>query len=70
MNNIMTSHRIEWVDIYKALAIVLMVVGHATGKFNGYIYQFHMAAFFFISGITANIEKKHFSELFFAKFFL
>ena len=63
------KQRIEWVDIYKALAIVLMVVGHATGKFNGYIYQFHMAAFFFISGITANIEKKHFSELFFAKFF-
>ena len=30
-----------------------MVVGHATGMFNAFIYQFHMAAFFFISGFTS-----------------
>lgn len=45
--------RIEWVDIYKGIAIVLVVLGHATGKFNGSIYQFHMAAFFYISGYIA-----------------
>ena len=43
--------------IYKALGIILVVVGHATGAFNNYIYQFHMAAFFFISGYTTNFEK-------------
>lgn len=44
--------RIEWIDIFKGVAIILMVVGHSTGKFNGFIYQFHMSAFFFISGYT------------------
>lgn len=50
--------RIEWIDIFKGIVIVLMVVGHATGLFNGYIYLFHMSAFFFISGYLCNFEKK------------
>jgi len=50
--------RLKWVDIYKGLAILLVVVGHSTGLFNLYIYQFHMAAFFFISGYTSKLEKK------------
>ena len=45
-----SNTRIEWCDIFKGIVIVLMVVGHCTGRFNSYIYQFHMAAFFFISG--------------------
>lgn len=49
----MEHNRIEWIDVYKGIAIILVVLGHATGKFNGSIYQFHMAAFFFISGYTA-----------------
>ena len=44
------ANRIEWVDFFKAIAIIFVVIGHATGKFNQYIYQFHMPAFFFISG--------------------
>lgn len=55
-----TDHRIEWIDIFKALAITCVVLGHATGLFNIYIYQFHMAAFFFISGYTANFDKRSF----------
>ena len=50
--------RIEWIDIYKGIMISLVVIGHATGKFNTWIYQFHMAAFFFCSGVLSNIEKK------------
>ena len=50
--------RIAWIDVYKAICIILMVIGHATGLFNHYIYQFHMAAFFFISGYTSKIWKK------------
>ncbi len=46
--------RIAWCDIYKGIVIMLVVIGHATGKFNQYIYQFHMAAFFFISGYTGH----------------
>ena len=50
--------RIQWIDIYKAICMILVVVGHATGQFNQYFYQFHVAAFFFISGYTSRIWKK------------
>ena len=35
-----------WGDCFKAFTICLVVIGHTTGKFNPFIYQFHMAAFF------------------------
>lgn len=54
--------RIDWIDIYRGILIILVVVGHATGKFNAIIYQFHMAAFFFISGYTSKLDKKGFIE--------
>lgn len=65
----MEKQRIAWIDIYKGLAIILVVLGHSTGKFNGYIYQFHMAAFFCISGYTAlkSIEEESFQEFFIKK---
>lgn len=44
--------RIEWVDIYKALLIIMMVFGHAGSPFTTYIYLFHMPAFIFIAGYT------------------
>lgn len=55
-----TKDRIVWIDIYKALAITLVVIGHATGLFNRYIYQFHIAAFFFISGYVVKLEQETF----------
>lgn len=55
MNSI--GKRIEWIDIFKGLAIILVVIGHATGLFNAYIYQFHVAAFFFISGWVAKFDE-------------
>lgn len=55
--------RIVWIDVYKALCIILVVVGHATGRFNPYIYQFHMAAFFFISGYTSHPERKNLEQI-------
>ncbi len=61
--------RIEWVDYYKAIAILLVVIGHATGRFNGVIYQFHVAAFFFISGYLSGIEKKSYDQVIVLKFF-
>lgn len=53
------EHRIEWADLFKGIMIILVVVGHSTGKFNSWIYQFHMAAFFFMSGYLSTIEKKN-----------
>lgn len=45
--------RIEWIDIAKGLAIILMVVGHTAipSRINNWIYSFHMPFFFFISGV-------------------
>lgn len=59
--------RVLWIDIFKAIAIVLMVLGHA-GMFNSYIYQFHMAAFFFISGWTAKCSSKRLGRTLLQKF--
>lgn len=56
------GRRLDWVDIFKGLAIISVVVGHSTGIFNMYIYQFHMAAFFFVSGLTSSLEKKRIME--------
>ncbi|WP_027218044.1 acyltransferase family protein [Butyrivibrio fibrisolvens] len=65
----MKEKRIEWIDIYKAIAIILVVIGHATGKFNLVIYQFHMAAFFLISGYTSNLSNKSLVNTIVSKFF-
>lgn len=54
--------RIKWVDVYKGIMIILVVIGHATGRFNWWIYQFHMAAFFFVSGYTSSVQKRRFTE--------
>lgn len=62
------SQRYEWVDLFKALAIICVVMGHV-GLGSIYIYQFHMATFFFISGYTAQLEKKSFGEVFCKKFY-
>jgi fucose 4-O-acetylase-like acetyltransferase len=61
-------NRIEWVDIFKALTIISVVLGHATGLYNMYIYQFHMAAFLFISGYTTRLENRSFFETIWDKF--
>ena len=65
----MERERIEWIDISRGILIILMVVGHSTSQFNHYIYQFHMAAFFILSGYVANIDRKGFFDIFFNKFF-
>jgi len=49
--------RIEWVDVFKALVIILVVMGHTPFAFNLIIYTFHMAAFFLISGYTLDFAK-------------
>ena len=43
-------NRIDWLDIAKRLGIILMVIGHSGGPFTKFIYLFHMALFFIISG--------------------
>ena len=55
--------RIQWVDVYKGLAILSVVLGHSGSPISASIYSFHMAAFFFISGYTTRLERYSFSEL-------
>lgn len=50
--------RLLWMDVLRGLLILSVVVGHATGRFNGYIYQFHMGAFFLVSGYMAHQERR------------
>lgn len=60
--HITSGQRIEWVDILKGIAILLVVVGHteyAEGASNPgktLIYSFHMALFFMLSGYTAALS--------------
>lgn len=45
------TKRIEWIDIWKGIGIVTVVVGHIVQvPLKNYIYWFHMPLFFFISG--------------------
>ncbi len=48
--------RVEWIDVFKGLAIMLVVAGHAASPANIYIYEFHMAAFLFIAGYTSKLD--------------
>ncbi|AIQ49628.1 hypothetical protein R70723_29935 [Paenibacillus sp. FSL R7-0273] len=55
-----TNKRIDWIDIFKGLIILFVVIGHENGFLVKYVYLFHMPAFFFISGFTANLDKQGF----------
>lgn len=50
------SRRIEWVDIAKGIAILLMVIGHELpqGALRCFIFSFHMPLFFILSGFTSS----------------
>lgn len=53
------QNRRKYFDVIKEIAIILVVVGHATNDlFHCYAYTYHLALFFFISGVLYN-EKKY-----------
>lgn len=45
-------NRIDYIDIFRAFGIILMVMGHLNfgGNFDHFIHAFHMPMFFFVSG--------------------
>lgn len=58
---VITTNRIEYIDIAKGLGMILVVVGHCiNGKtFPGtWINSFHMPLFFILSGLCFS-EKKY-----------
>jgi len=46
----MKTKNIDYMDIAKAIGIILVVLGHTNFPFSNIIYLFHMPLFFFISG--------------------
>lgn len=53
------NKRLDWIDICKAIAIYLMVLGHTgvSERLNIFIHAFHMPVFFILSGYCFNDEK-------------
>ena len=49
-----TKNRIQWIDIAKAIAILLVVFGHTLrgGAMQKVVYGFHMPVFFMLAGMT------------------
>ena len=61
--------RLAWMDVMRGLLVLSVVVGHATGRYNIFIYQFHMGAFFLVSGYMSQPERKTVFQTFFHRFF-
>ena len=61
------NNKIEWVSIYKGILIIMMVIGHTRTVYNQFIYNFHMSAFFIISGYLFKINKVSFVDYFLKK---
>lgn len=57
MSTNISSQRIQWIDIARGIAILLVVLGHCIGNLedpvNRVILAFHMPLFFFLSGLCA-----------------
>lgn len=58
------NKRVEWIDVAKAVAIILVGVGHYSCPqwLLVWIYAFHMPLFFILSGYTFKTEKYNFVQ--------
>lgn len=51
----MNNQRILYIDYVKALAMILVIMGHvnfANHDIKAWVYSFHMPVFFFITGFV------------------
>lgn len=64
----MKQNRIEWIDIYKSIAMILVVLGHTSGIFSKYIYLFHVPVFFLIVGYTEKFEEESLIKIVYKRF--
>ena len=58
--NTHNNSRIEWIDVVKGIAILLMIVGHTKcpEPLSRVIFSFHMPLFFILSGLTFSPAKE------------
>ena len=63
------NKRIEWIDVAKAIAIILVGVGHYSCPqwLLVWIYAFHMPLFFILSGYTFNVDRYNFKSFIYRK---
>lgn len=54
-----SNGRIRWIDIAKAIIMLLVVFGHTmrSGAPQRIVYSFHVAAFFFLAGMTCKADQ-------------
>ena len=54
---VMANERILYVDYIKAIAMILVIIGHinyANQEIKPWLYAFHMPVFFFCTGLVFN----------------
>lgn len=58
----MEKKRLEWLDMAKGIAIILMVLGHTSipDRLSNFIFAFHMPLFFIASGWCTNWAKENY----------
>lgn len=49
--------KVKWIDNLKGLTMLAVVLGHIATPLTGFIFSWHMPAFFFLSGFFINIER-------------
>lgn len=61
---IIQNERIDYIDIFKGIGIILMIMGHiGFGEhFDVFIHAFHMPMFFFVSGFLYNNKQITFNS--------
>jgi fucose 4-O-acetylase-like acetyltransferase len=55
------SQKITWINSWKGIGIIAVVVGHIVPPVARYLYWFHMPLFFFISGYLYKTKFEYFS---------
>ena len=52
------NDRKKYIDIFKGLAIIAVVIGHTNAPIVTHIYLFHVPAFFFIAGYLSQLDQQ------------
>lgn len=60
----MKSKRIEYIDVAKFLAMILVIFTHGIKECNfvAFVFSFHLPAFFVLNGMTLKIENQTFGD--------
>ena len=56
--------RIEFIDVAKFLAMILVIFTHAykEGRFVNLVFSFHLPLFFFLNGMTLRFKDEPFQD--------